>query len=34
MGKDRISMLFIYPKNEVDDLSAEQLQLLRQTLEL
>ena len=28
-GKDRISMLFIYPKNEMDDLSAEQLKLLR-----
>ncbi len=34
MGKDRISMLFIYPKNEMDDLSAEQLKLLRQALEL
>jgi hypothetical protein len=33
-GKDRISMLFIYPKNEMDDLSAEQLKLLRQALEL
>ena len=33
MGKDRISMLFIYPKNEMDDLSAEQLKLLRQALE-
>jgi mRNA-degrading endonuclease RelE of RelBE toxin-antitoxin system len=32
--KDRISMLFIYPKNEMDDLSAEQLKLLRQALEL
>jgi mRNA-degrading endonuclease RelE of RelBE toxin-antitoxin system len=31
--KDRISMLFIYPKNEMDDLSAGQLKLLRQTLE-
>jgi mRNA-degrading endonuclease RelE of RelBE toxin-antitoxin system len=34
MGKDRISMLFIYPKNEMDDLTAEQLKLLRQALEL
>ncbi|HEV2692399.1 MAG TPA: type II toxin-antitoxin system RelE/ParE family toxin [Verrucomicrobiae bacterium] len=34
MGKDRISMLYIYPKNELDDLSAAQLKLLRQTLEL
>jgi mRNA-degrading endonuclease RelE of RelBE toxin-antitoxin system len=34
IGKDRISMLFIYPKNEMDDLSAEQLKLLRQTLEI
>jgi len=33
IGNDRISMLFIYPKNEMDDLSAEQLKLLRQTLE-
>jgi mRNA-degrading endonuclease RelE of RelBE toxin-antitoxin system len=34
MGKDRISMLFIYPKNEMDDLTTEQLKLLRQALEL
>ncbi len=34
MSKDRISMLFIYPKNEMDDLTAEQLKLLRQALEL
>ena len=33
MDKDRISMLFIYPKNELDDLSAEQLKLLRRALE-
>ena len=33
-GKDRISMLFIYPKNERDDLSAEQLKLLRRALEI
>lgn len=34
MGKDRISMLFVYPKNEMDDLSAAQLKLLRLALEL
>jgi hypothetical protein len=34
MGKDRISMLFIYSKNEMDDLSADQLKLLRQALEI
>jgi hypothetical protein len=34
INKDRISMLFIYPKNEMDDLSAEQLKLLRQALEI
>jgi hypothetical protein len=34
IGKDCISMLFMYPKNEMDDLSAEQLKLLRQALEL
>ncbi len=34
IGKERISMLFIYPKNEMDDLSQEQLKLLRQALEL
>jgi hypothetical protein len=33
-GKDRISMLFLYPKNEMDDLSAEQLKLLRRALEI
>jgi mRNA-degrading endonuclease RelE of RelBE toxin-antitoxin system len=33
MNQERISMLFIYPKNEMDDLSAEQLKLLRQALE-
>jgi mRNA-degrading endonuclease RelE of RelBE toxin-antitoxin system len=33
-GKDRISMLFVYPKNELDDMSAAQLKLLRQALEL
>jgi mRNA-degrading endonuclease RelE of RelBE toxin-antitoxin system len=34
IGKERISMLFIYPKNEMDDLSATQLKLLRQALEI
>jgi hypothetical protein len=34
IGRDRISMLFIYPKNEMDDLSATQLKLLRQALEI
>jgi hypothetical protein len=33
-GKDRISMLFLYPKNEMDDLSAKQLKLLRRALEI
>ena len=33
-GKDLISMLFLYPKNEMDDLSAEQLKLLRRALEI
>ncbi len=33
-GTDRISMLFIYPKNEMDDLSAEQPKLLREALEI
>lgn len=33
-GKDRISMLFLYPKNEMDDLNAEQLKLLRRALEI
>ncbi len=34
ISRDRISMLFIYPKNEMDDLSAEQLKLLRRALEI
>ena len=34
VSRDRISMLFIYPKNERDDLSAEQLKQLRRALEL
>lgn len=32
VGKDRISLLLIYPKNEMDDLSAAQVKLLRQAL--
>lgn len=34
MGKDRISMLFVYPKNEMDDLDADQLKQLRRALEI
>lgn len=34
VAKNRISMLFVYPKNEMDDLSATQLKQLRQALEL
>lgn len=34
IDKDHVSMLFIYPKNEMDDLSAAQLKLLRQALEI
>ncbi len=34
MDKDRISLLFIYPKNEMDDLSPAQLKLLRLALEI
>ena len=30
--QDRISMLLVYPKNEMDDLSAEQLKLLKSQL--
>ena len=33
-GKDRISMLLVYPKNEQDDLSADQVKLLRRALEI
>ena len=32
VAKDRISMLLVYPKNERDDLTAEQIKLLRNTL--
>ncbi len=34
MDKDCISMLFIYQKNEMDDLSSAQLKLLRLALEI
>jgi len=34
VAKDRISMLFIYRKNEQDDLTPEQVKLLRRALEL
>ncbi len=34
VAKDRISMLFIYRKNEQDDLTPQQVKLLRQALEL
>ena len=32
MARDRISMLMVYPKNEQDDLSPEQLKLLKRQL--
>lgn len=28
-GRDRISMLLVYPKNEMDDLTADQLKQLK-----
>jgi len=31
---DRISLLLVYPKSERDDLTAEQVKLLRKTLGL
>jgi mRNA-degrading endonuclease RelE of RelBE toxin-antitoxin system len=34
IATDRISMLFIYRKNEQDDLTPEQVKLLRRALEL
>jgi mRNA-degrading endonuclease RelE of RelBE toxin-antitoxin system len=34
VAKDRISMLLVYRKNEQDDLSADQLKLLRKALEI
>ena len=33
MAKDRISMLLVYPKNEQDDLTADQVKLLKKALE-
>lgn len=32
--QDRISMLLVYPKNEQDDLSADQVKQLRRALEI
>src|SRR5471032_670175 len=32
VAKDRISMLLLYPKNEMDDLTADQLKLLKDQL--
>lgn len=32
VAKDRISMLLIYPKNEMDDLTADQLKQLKNQL--
>ena len=34
VAKDRISMLLVYPKNEQDDLSADQVKQLRKALEM
>jgi mRNA-degrading endonuclease RelE of RelBE toxin-antitoxin system len=34
VARDRISMLLVYPKNEQDDLSAEQVKQLRKALEI
>ncbi len=34
VSKDRISMLLVYPKNEQDDLSADQLKQLRNALKI
>ena len=34
IARDRISMLFIYRKNEQDDLTPNQVKLLRRVLEL
>lgn len=34
VGEDRISMLFLFRKNEQDDLTTEQVKLLRRALEL
>src|SRR5947209_2238725 len=32
VARDRISMLFVYPKNEMDDLTADQLKQLKSQL--
>jgi len=32
VAKDRISLLLVYPKNETDDLTADQLKLLKNQL--
>jgi len=34
VAKDRISMLLVYPKNERDDLTADQVKMLRKALEI
>jgi hypothetical protein len=34
IARSRISMLLVYPKNEQDDLSADQVKLLRKALEI
>jgi len=34
VAKDRISMLLVYPKNEQDNLSADQVKQLRKALEI
>lgn len=34
IGKDRITMLLVYPKSEQDDLSADQVRQLRKALEI
>ena len=34
VAKGRISMLLVYPKNEQDDLSADQVKQLRKALEI
>ena len=31
-AKDRISLLLVYPKNEMDDLTAEQVRILKSQL--
>jgi hypothetical protein len=34
VARDRISMLLVYPKSEQDNLSADQVKLLRKALEI